>query len=218
MNPPNMEKFGFSDGYIDESAIDDDECSVSESLSSSSVKPSIDEVKPSVDKAKPSVDKACFQKIDPRANLTSRFSLITFMLSQSNEQVRVPGNHTSQLATLIPDAQTEHQVPAQSSLDGPSMEGHQHPGSMNKGWPDAELRCSSDVDQQRPRDFVLSPRTTRRSMVATELSESLRHQVLRVRAQIHMTRNPMLKRHTNADSFDQSFSIQHLGGYHTKGW
>ena len=87
---------------------------------------------------------------------------------------------------------------------------------------------------------ALSPRTTRRNMLATELTESLRRHLLWERQQKSSTANAVLKRrHTshdvanlkqfperpymnqgedvNASSWNQYFS-KDVNGYHSKGW
>ena len=87
---------------------------------------------------------------------------------------------------------------------------------------------------------ALSPRTTRRNMLATELTESLRRHLLWERQQKSSTANAVLKRrHTSHDvanlkqypekacmkdteddatSWNQYFSKEALNGYHSKGW
>ncbi|KAF5244001.1 hypothetical protein FANTH_7914 [Fusarium anthophilum] len=88
---------------------------------------------------------------------------------------------------------------------------------------------------------ALSPRTTRRNMLATELTESLRRHLLWERQQKSSTANAVLKRrHTsenvgdlkqypnrpcmkksedvNASSWNQYFSKEANNGYHSKGW
>ncbi|BFZ59638.1 hypothetical protein YB2330_000652 [Saitoella coloradoensis] len=68
---------------------------------------------------------------------------------------------------------------------------------------------------------ALSPRTTRRNMLATELSESLRRNLLWERQQKHMTSNAVLKRRATSamdvsemgkDALDEEY------GYHGAGW
>jgi hypothetical protein len=92
-----------------------------------------------------------------------------------------------------------------------------------------------------PHQQALSPRTTRRNMLATELTVSLRQHLLWERQQKSQTANAVLKRrHTAHDvanlkqypekvhmdkedkeginaSWNQYFS-QGLGEYHSKGW
>ncbi|PCD21377.1 hypothetical protein AU210_016342 [Fusarium oxysporum f. sp. radicis-cucumerinum] len=87
---------------------------------------------------------------------------------------------------------------------------------------------------------VLSPRTTRRNMLATEVTESLLRHILCERQQQSSTANAVLKRrHTshdvadlkqhpekpcmkksedvNASSWNQYFSKEASDGYHSKG-
>ncbi|EXL65958.1 hypothetical protein FOPG_17846 [Fusarium oxysporum f. sp. conglutinans race 2 54008] len=95
----------------------------------------------------------------------------------------------------------------------------------------------NNVQPQGP----LSPRTTRRNMLETELPESLRRYLLRKRQQKSSTANAALKRrHTshdvanlkqypektcmkksedvNANSWNRSFSKEASDGCHFKGW
>jgi hypothetical protein len=88
---------------------------------------------------------------------------------------------------------------------------------------------------------ALSPRTTRRNMLATELTESLRRHLLWERQQKSSTANAVLKRrHTShdvanlkqypekvcmktsedddANSWNQYFAKEQFNGYHSKGW
>ncbi|KAF9761421.1 hypothetical protein IL306_003820 [Fusarium sp. DS 682] len=88
---------------------------------------------------------------------------------------------------------------------------------------------------------ALSPRTTRRNMLSTELTDSLRRHLLWERQQKSSTANAVLKRrHTshdvanlkqypekpcmkksedvNASSWNQYFSKEASDGYHSKGW
>jgi hypothetical protein len=87
---------------------------------------------------------------------------------------------------------------------------------------------------------ALSPRTTRRNMLSTELTESLRRNVLDEQKQKSSTANVVLRRrhtshhvanlkqypekvHMNRTGEDinlekQYFQRDHLSGYHSKGW
>ncbi|KAJ0100741.1 hypothetical protein J7T55_014280 [Diaporthe amygdali] len=90
--------------------------------------------------------------------------------------------------------------------------------------------------------IAFSPRTIRRNMMSTELTESLRRHILWERSQKTSTANAVLKRrHTSQDvanlssnpqqspgngcdtdinsrSWDQGFTWEAFAGYHTQGW
>jgi hypothetical protein len=78
-----------SDDYIDESAIDDDD-------DSSDWEDSIE------DSGKSSMDDKYFQRVDSNANLTSRRSLIAFMLAQSDDRARTLGGYALRSTSAIP--------------------------------------------------------------------------------------------------------------------
>ena len=222
--------------YVDESAIDDDD-------DSSDWEDSVeDSGKSSID------DKTYFQRVDSKANLTSRRSLITLMI-ENNDRVKRLGNGASQSTSALPRART---MPPQrpSFAVSPNDSDDQH--LMMKPGPRATaLKPITEVPRSAAQPILatasqphfqaaLSPRTTRRNMLATELTESLRRHLLWERQQKSSTANAVLKRrHTshdvanlkqyperpymnqgedvNASSWNQYFS-KDVNGYHSKGW
>ncbi|RKK67882.1 hypothetical protein BFJ69_g14100 [Fusarium oxysporum] len=222
-----------TDDYIDESAIDDDD-------DSSDWEDSMEE------SGKSSMDDKFFQRVDSKPNLTSRRSLITLMLAQ-NDRARTLGNHASQSTSAIPRSRMAHgpslgASPNDSDEAPLMMKGMRGPGLK----PIHEVPRSSaqpimtDPNHIQPQ-AALSPRTTRRNMLATELTESLRRHLLWERQQKSSTANAVLKRrHTshdvanlkqypekpcmkksedvNASSWNQYFSKEASDGYHSKGW
>lgn len=224
------------DDYIDESAIDDDDDEEWEEESAEeSGKSSVEE-------------KIHFQRVDSSANLTSRRSLITLMLANNNRAQRL-GNTASQSTSALPRART--------ALNGPSLvaspnDSDEAPLMMKRGNARAPpMRPINEIPRSsaQPINVVatgihhqaaLSPRTTRRNMLATELTESLRRNLLRERSQKSSTANAVLKRrHTshdvanlkqypekpfmkkdndsNSGSWDQYFKNP-FTGYHAQGW
>ncbi|KAL2692126.1 hypothetical protein Neosp_002532 [[Neocosmospora] mangrovei] len=219
--------------YIDESAIDDDE-------DSSDWEDSMEESN------KSSMDDKFFQRVDSKPNLTSRRSLITLMLAQ-NDRARTLGNHASQSTSAIPRSRMAH---------GPSLGASPNDSDeaplMMKGMRGPGLKPIHEVPRSNAQPIMvgpshvqaqaaLSPRTTRRNMLATELTESLRRHLLWERQQKSSTANAVLKRrHTshdvanlkqypekpcmkksedvNASSWNQYFSKEASDGYHSKGW
>lgn len=224
------------DDYIDESAIDDDDDEDWEEESAEeSGKSSVEE-------------KINFKRVDSSANLTSRRSLITLMLANNNRAQRL-GNAASQSTSALPRART--------SLNGPSLvaspnDSDEAPLMMKRGTARAPpMRPINEIPRSSAQPInvattgihhqaALSPRTTRRNMLATELTESLRRNLLRERSQKSSTANAVLKRrHTSHDvanlkqypekpfmkkendsnlgSWDQYFKNP-FSGYHAQGW
>lgn len=227
--------FESDDEDIDESAIDDeDDSSEWEDSLEESGKSSIDE-------------KTFFQRVDSRPSLVSRRSLITTMLHQPD---RLTG-FRNQASMSTPAMQRSRKSPP----NGPSIAGSPDsedaaPLMMRKG---PALRTVPEIPRSAAQPIImtttnntahqlaLSPRTTRRNMLSTELTESLRRHLLWERQQKNQTASAVLKRrHTSYDvanlkqypdkvhlgsddrdgrngSWNDTFSTG-LGEYHSKGW
>lgn len=201
-------------------------------------------------------DKTLFQRVDSQANLTSRRSLITLALTQNQRRGNL-GGIASQSTSAIP-----HRT--RTSYHGPSMaaspnDSDDAPLEMKRQPRGAPMRSINEVPrstaQPKPimttapngvsqQPMALSPRTTRRNMLATELTESLRRDLLHERAQLKRRHTSMVNvsnlRHpalpaqqpqqpqqpymnrgngdVNASSWDGDFSREAFGGYHSKGW
>lgn len=223
--------------YVDESAIDDDD-------DSSEWEDSLeDSGKSSMD------DKVTFRRDNSKANLTSRRSLITLMLAQ-NDRAQKLGNVASQSTSAIPRARASRH--AHSLMASPS-DSDESPLEMKRTLRPPPMRSINEIPRSAAQPIVtathgvnhqaaLSPRTTRRNMLATELTESLRRHLLWERSQKTSTVNAVLKRrHTsqdvanlkqypdkpymkkddddvNASSWDQYLNKEAFNGYHSKGW
>ncbi|CAG9946346.1 unnamed protein product [Clonostachys rosea f. rosea IK726] len=127
-------------------------------------------------------------------------SLITLMLNANDLK-----NHASQSTSAIPQSRKPEgpssAVSPNGSDDGPLvMRGsRQDPLKPNREilQPTAQPIPTTDLDHGQA---ALSPRTNRRAMLATELSESLRRHLLWERSQSSSTANAVLKRrHTSHD-------------------
>ena len=216
---------------IDESAIDDDD-------DSSDWEDSIEE------SGKSSIDeKTFFQRVDSRPNLTSRRSLITTMLHQ-NDRAAALANEASKSTPAMQRSRT-------SSPQGPSLAASPDsddgtPLMMKKGQkPGQEIPRSAaqpiimTTKNVTPHQAALSPKTTRRNMLQTELTASLRRHLLWERQQKNQTATAVLKRrhtahdvsnlkqypekvHLGTDDKDNYGSWnQYFGGigdYYSKGW
>ncbi|TEA20286.1 Uncharacterized protein C8034_v000181 [Colletotrichum sidae] len=223
--------------YVDESAIDDeDDSSDWEDSIEDSNKSSIDE-------------KTFFQRVDSKVNLTSRRSLITLMIEQ-NDRHKNLGNIASQSTSALPWSRTSH--PAPPTLAVSPNDSDDAPLMMKRGNRSSPLKPITEVPRSAAQPITmtashshlqaaLSPRTTRRNMLSTELTESLRRNLLWERQQKSSTANAVLKRrHTSHDVanlkqypekayIDKSEDVptgpqyfskdtDNFGGYHSKGW
>ncbi|KAI5866259.1 DUF1752-domain-containing protein [Durotheca rogersii] len=229
-----------SDSYMDESAIDDDdEDSEWEDSNEESGKSSVD-------------DAVTFKRYPSKANLTSRRSLISLMIADQEERTKGLSNYASHSTPAIPQrARALHNVGKMALVSSPNDSDHGL--EMRRGLRPTPLKpinenCRPGAQpittnvQHHCQNAALSPRTTRRNMLATELTESLRRQLLWERQQKTSTANAVLKRrHTSLDvanlkqypekvylakgkdeqepsSWNQYFSRDDCGGYHAQGW
>lgn len=219
---------------IDESAIDDDD-------DSSDWEDSLDE------SGKSSIDeKTFFQRVDSRPNLTSRRSMLTTLLHQGDRAAAL-GNIASKSTPALYRSR-------KSSPNGPSLAASPEsddgaPLMMKKGNKSpAGIPTQTEArpiimttTNNTPHQLAHSPKTTRRNMLATELTPSLRRNLLWERQQKNSTATAVLKRrhtaHTDLKdikehpershldknlketqaSWNQYFG-QGLGEYHSKGW
>ncbi|KAI0899230.1 DUF1752-domain-containing protein [Annulohypoxylon nitens] len=228
-----------SDSYMDESAIDDDE-------DDSEWEDSIEE------SGKSSVDDAVtFKRVPSKPNLTSQRSLISLMFAGQEERAKGLSNYASHSTPAIPQRARTLQNPTNMNVVS-SPNDSDNGLEMRRGLrptlkPINEIpRSSAQPIMTNPQTHhhqaALSPRTTRRNMLATELTESLRRQLLWERQQKTSTANAVLKRrHTsldvanlkqypekaymakgrdepNSSSWNQYFSREDFGGYHAQGW
>ncbi|KAJ9413577.1 hypothetical protein QL093DRAFT_2484788, partial [Fusarium oxysporum] len=218
-----------TDDYIDESAIDDDD-------------DSSDWDDATEESGKSSMDDKFFQRVDSKPNLTSRQSLITLMLAQNDRL----GNHASKSTWAIPRSRMADGPPLGASSNDSDeaplmMKGMRGPGLKPiHEVPSSSAQPIMTVPNRIQPQAALSPRTTRRNMLATELTESLRRHLLWERQQKSSTVNAVLKRHhtshdvanlkqyperpcmkseyVNSSSQRQYFSVEANRGYHSSGW
>ncbi|KAK1990885.1 DUF1752-domain-containing protein [Colletotrichum falcatum] len=225
---------------VDESAIDDDDDSSDwEDSIEDSNKSSIDE-------------KTLFQRVDSKVNLTSRRSLITLMIEQNDRKSssKALSNIASQSTSALPWSHTSHTAPPTLAVS--PNDSDDSPLMMKRGVRSSPLKPITEISQSAAQPIymtashsdlqaALTPQTTRRNMLATELTESLRRNLLLERQQKFSTANAVLKRwHTSHDVANlapypekicffreeapttnpQYFSkdTDNFGGYHSKGW
>ncbi|KAI0391084.1 DUF1752-domain-containing protein [Xylariaceae sp. FL0594] len=225
-------------GSYDESAIDDDdEDSDWEDSIEESFKSHLDE-------------KVQFGR-DLKPKLTSRNSLLSLMLEKED---RVKG--LSNFASLSTPAIAQRSRQLQNAPIGAASpnDSDDHGLEMRRGVRRTPLNPINEIPRSTAQPIVvkppvrhqqaaLSPRTTRRNMLATELTESLRRNLLWERQQKTSTANAVLKRrHTShdianlkqypergpymtkaKDEASNSANWNHFmregsGGYHAQGW
>ena len=170
------------EGDISESAIEDeDDSSDWEDSASESGGSSVNEKQP------------LFQRVDSRPNLTSRRSLLTTLIHEP-ERAAALANQASKSTPAMQRSRT-------SSPNGPSVAAspEDEPG-LTMQAPNVPRSKPIIMTTSNTHPPALSPRTTRRNMLATELTESLRKHLLWERQQKSTTANAVLKRrHTAHD-------------------
>lgn len=210
------------DDDISESAIeDDDDSSDWEDSDEQSGPSSVNE-------------RELFQRVDSRPNLTSRRSLLTTMMHEP-DRARALANAASRSTPALRRSRT-------STPSGPSLATSPQPGVQVHMPAHAEepvrskpiIMTTSNTHQPQ---IALSPRTTRRNMLSTELTESLRKNLLWER-QHKSTGNlaALKRRHTAQDmtklkQHPEPVALSHKPGnhnndyfhaglqeYHAKGW
>ncbi|KAL1584209.1 hypothetical protein WHR41_07232 [Cladosporium halotolerans] len=172
------------DEEISESAIEDDDDSSDWEDSEDNSGPS------SVNDREP-----LFQRVDSQANLTSRRSMLTTLMHEP-DRARAMANEASRSTPALRRSRT-------TTPNGPSVAGSPVP-SVQLHAPIQEPTRSKPIimttSNTIPQQLALSPRTTRRNMLSTELTESLRKNLLWER-QHRSTGNltALKRRHTSTD-------------------
>lgn len=137
-----------------------------------------------------------FRRVESRPDLVSRPSMLSFQIEQRRRA-------SSGLQNEISHSQPALRRSRVSTPTGPSM-----PGSPDDHDDDGGLMMRGAGTQPRPivmsqpsqQSMAHSPRTTRRNMLSTELTESLRKNLLWERQQKSQTVNAFIKRNRNAQS------------------
>ncbi|THX30644.1 DUF1752-domain-containing protein [Aureobasidium pullulans] len=195
-------------------------------------------------------NKSMFRRVDSQPNLTSRRSMLTTMMHEP-DRARAMANAASRSTPALRRSRA-------ASPNGPSATPSPHRRDVERAGPDFTSHPSqlsqqaqdvSEASQPRPiimttsntHQPALSPRTTRRNMLSTELTESLRKNLLWERQ--HKSSNnlaAMKRRHTSHDiknlkqhpepqmvmsvkendkkKFSNEYFNQGLQEYHAKGW
>lgn len=157
---------------VSESAIEDDEDSDWEDSVTESGRSSVEE-------------KELFQRADSRPNLVSRPSLLTMMIHQPTKMQGPTSRSSSALHRSRLTSPNGPSIPA-----SPPEDDEENLTMRGPGVP----RSKPIIVKPAPQSVAHSPRTTRRNMLATELTESLRRHLLWERQQKSATANAFLKR------------------------
>ncbi|KAL6714470.1 hypothetical protein ACLMJK_007894 [Lecanora helva] len=174
-----------------------------------------------------------FQRVDSKPNLVSRRSLLTTMMTEGDRAAAFE-NLASRSTPAIRRSRTSKGSP---SVGLPAEDD----SSDNAGEPSVPM-LGPHMTRSKPiimttsnnvHQMALSPRTTRRNMLSTEMTESLRKHVLWERQQKKATANAVLKRrhtahnlvnlqnHPGQDPARQNNSWNFgpaIGEYHQVGW
>ncbi|GAM84349.1 hypothetical protein ANO11243_023430 [Dothideomycetidae sp. 11243] len=178
-------------------------------------------------------ERPTFHKVDSRPDLTSRRSLLTSLMHEG-DRARALHNAASRSSPAIRRTQT---TPPEGSSRAAS------PVSRERNGPDGQGSGARPIAMSAAKQYphlALSPRTTRRNMLSSELTESLRKNLLWERQHKSSQNIAALKRrHTshdmknlrqhpepqphmsakeNADKFNNDYFHAGLGEYHSKGW
>ncbi|BDD62858.1 hypothetical protein MPDQ_004760 [Monascus purpureus] len=171
-----------TDDDISESAIEDDEDSDWEDSVTESGRSSVE-------------DRDLFQRVDSRPNLVSRRSLLTMMMHQP-AKMQMQMNPSRSSSALQRARLNGPSVP----VSPPEDDDEEEEDSLTMRGPDVPRSKPIIVRPMPTQPVAHSPRTTRRNMLATELTESLRRHLLWERQQKSATANAFLKRrHTAHD-------------------
>ncbi|CAL8578977.1 hypothetical protein XPA_004741 [Xanthoria parietina] len=171
-----------------ESAIKDDEEEETEEDDGSDWEDSVSETA-----EPPANEKPTFQRVDSRPNLMSRRSLLTTLMNQPDRAAAFANMASKSTSALRRSRRSTPNAP--STGTSPEVE----PSGALRG---SHLTPSKPIIMTTSNTHppALSPRSTRRHMLATELTESLRKHLLWERQQKSTTANAFLKRrHTAHD-------------------
>ena len=218
---PVFESDDEDDDAVSESAIEDDD-------DSSDWEDSDDQSGPSS-----MVDKELFQRVDSRPNLTSRRSLLTTLMHEP-DRAKALSNAASRSTPAMRRSRT-------TTPNGPSVatspeSGIEIPGEATTTVARPIIMTTSNTHQPQ---LALSPRTTRRNMLSSEMTESLRKNLLWERQHRSNGNLAALKRrHTSNDvknlkqhaesglvpsnhaaqNYTNDYFHAGLGEYHSRGW
>ncbi|MCJ1328061.1 hypothetical protein MMC10_004736 [Thelotrema lepadinum] len=179
----------------DEEGEDDDDDDISESAIEEEEDSDWEDSATDSGAASPA-EKPLFQRVDSKPNLASRRSLITTMVHQSDRAAAL-ANEASKSQPTVGRSRALSRAQKEDASDDDDDE------RVSRKANQSNIPRSKPISMATPSSSshnALSPRTTRRNMLATELTESLRKHLLWERQQKNTTANAVLKRrHTAHD-------------------
>jgi hypothetical protein len=141
-----------------------------------------------------------FQRVDSKPKLTSRRSMLTSLMHEKDRSAYLLQNANSRSSPAIRRSRT-------TSPNGPL--GTSPPKSIAEGLAQPSRARPIIMTTSNTHPPALSPRTTRRNMLSTELTESLRKHLLWERQVKSCTTNAALKRRHTAHDMK---NLQHYPG------
>lgn len=183
-------------------------------------------------------ERELFQRVDSRPNLTSRQSLLTTLMHEPDRARALQSAASRSSPALRRSRTTTPNGPsvATSPSPAPDRRTHLQPPSQDIPRSKPIIMTTSNTHEQ----LALSPRTTRRNMLSTELTESLRKNLLWERQHRSTGNLAALKRrhtahtdmknlkqhpepapilsHKNRGNFNNDYFNAGLQEYHDKGW
>ena len=174
-----------------------------------------------------------FQRVDSKPNLVSRRSLLTTLMNEGDRAAAFQ-NMASRSTPALRRSRTSKGsppvgLPAESESNDPTIE----PSVPMLGPHMTRSKPIIMTTSNGQHQMALSPRTTRRNMLSTEMTESLRKHVLWERQQKKATANAVLKRRHTAQNLsnlqdypgregrskNNSWDFRPtVGEYHQVGW
>jgi len=180
-------------------------------------------------------ERGMFQRVPSAANITSRRSMLTTMMHEPDRAKALANAASRSSPALRRSRQTSPNGP--SATPPPRMQEYVPRQGSEPAKPQPIMVAAPNGQQQ----LALSPRTTRRNMLSTELTESLRKNLLWERQ--HKSSNnlaAMKRRHTSHDvknlkqhpepspvvsmrdndtkNYSNEYFHQGLQEYHARGW
>ena len=154
-----------------------------------------------------------FQRVDSKPNLVSRRSLLTTLMNEGDRAAAFQNMASRSTPALRRSRGSKGSPPAGIPVGDDSNEPKDEPSvpmlgpHMTRSKP--IIMTTSNTNHQ----MALSPRTTRRNMLSTEMTESLRKHVLWERQQKKATANAVLKRRHTAHNL---VNLQNHPGHETR--
>jgi len=146
-----------------------------------------------------------FKRIDSKPNLASRRSLLTNMLHESDRATAMADLAQLKPSRSQPQLQAALSTPPSPSPPAPCTTHLAAPSPSPRGT--APLPITTTLPSGAGPSAPLSPRTTRRNMLAAELTESLRGHLLHERAMknrsLAASRLALARRHTATGALSQ---------------